>query len=97
MTACGVRPAAPFAPHYEPAALVGQIEGRTRLPKFYFEVGKDDYPRALEASETMRALLAGAGVAFEFAQHEGDHSWAYAADGMARLIAQFREGGRRHG
>ena len=58
---------------YEPATLIGQIEGRTRLPKFYFEVGKDDYPRGLEAGETMRALLAGAGVAFEFAQHEGDH------------------------
>ena len=45
----------------------------------------------------MRALLAGAGAAFEFAQQEGDHSWAYAAAGMARLIAQFREGGRLHG
>ena len=82
---------------YAPAALVGQIEGRKHLPRFYFEVGKDDYPRALEASETMRALLEGAGVAFQFAQHEGDHTWAYAAEGMGRLIAQFREGARRHG
>ena len=82
---------------YEPAALVGQVKGRTRLPKFYFEVGKDDYPRALEASERMRALLQEAGVAFEFALHEGDHAWPYAAEGMARLIAQFRAGARRHG
>jgi putative tributyrin esterase len=82
---------------YAPAALVGQIEGRKHLPRFYFEVGKDDYPRALEASETMRALLEGAGVAVQFAQHEGGHTWAYAAAGMGRLIAQFRVGARRHG
>ena len=92
MSGSGVRPAVEVRATYEPAALVGQVKGRTRPPKFYFEVGKDDYPRALEASETMRALLADAGVAFEFAQHEGDHSWAYAAEGMTRLIAQFREG-----
>jgi putative tributyrin esterase len=82
---------------YEPGALVRQAKGKTRLPKFYFEVGRNDYPRALEASETMRALLADAGGAFEFAQCEGDHSWAYAADGMTRLIAQFQKGQERHG
>ena len=68
MIACGVRPAVRSRANYEPATLIGQIEGRTRSPKFYFEVGRDDYPRALEAGETMRALLAGAGAAFEFAQ-----------------------------
>ena len=83
MTASGGPPGSQVRAAYEPAALVGQIKGRTRLPKFYFEVGKDDYPRALEASERMRALLQEAGVAFEFAQREGDHSWAYAAEGMS--------------
>ena len=82
---------------YEPAALVGQIKGRARLPRFYFEVGRGDYPRALEASETMRALLEEAGASFDLAQRDGDHSWAYAAEGMRRLIAQFREGARHHG
>lgn len=81
---------------YDPAALVGQLKGRTRLPRFYFEVGKDDYPRALEASETMCALLKEAGAEVQFARHEGDHSWPYAADGMARLIAQSKAA-TRHG
>ncbi len=81
---------------YDPKALIARIEGRARLPKFYFEVGRNDYPRALEASELMRALLAGAGAAFEFAQHEGDHSWRYAVEGMTRLAAQFRAGVRGH-
>lgn len=83
--------------NYEPATLVGQAKGRAPLPKFYFEVGSDDYPRALEASESMRALLADAGVEFEFAQHEGDHSWSYAVEGMTRLVAQFSAAAHRHG
>lgn len=82
---------------YQPAVLVEQAKGQARLPKFYFEVGRDDYPRALEASEVMRARLRYAGVAFEFAQHEGDHSWRYAVEGMTRLVAQFHAGARRHG
>jgi hypothetical protein len=39
----------------------------------------------------MRDLLRDAGASYEFAEHDGDHSWAYAAEGMARLIAQFRK------
>jgi hypothetical protein len=45
----------------------------------------------------MRALLVDAGAAFEFAQHEGDHSWRYAVEGMTRLVAQFRAEVRGHG
>jgi putative tributyrin esterase len=82
---------------YDPKTLVAQVEGRTRLPKLYFEVGRDDYPRALAASDLMRALLVDAGAAFEFAQHEGDHSWRYAVEGMTRLVAQFRAEVRGHG
>jgi putative tributyrin esterase len=82
---------------YDPTALIGQIKGRTKLPRFYFEVGDDDYPRALEASETMRTLLEEAGAEFRFARQSGDHGWAYAAEGMARLIARFREEARGHG
>jgi putative tributyrin esterase len=75
---------------YAPDALVSGITGAADPPKFYFEVGRSDYPRALEAAALMRDLLRDAGASYEFAEHEGDHSWTYAAAGMARLIAQFR-------
>jgi S-formylglutathione hydrolase len=77
---------------YAPEALLGGIAGGAKLPKFYFEVGRSDYPRALEASALMRDLLQQTGASYAFAEHEGDHSWSYAAAAMARLIAQFRKG-----
>jgi S-formylglutathione hydrolase len=76
---------------YAPDALVSGITGAADLPKFYFEVGRSDYPRALEAATLMRDLLRDGGASYEFAEQEGDHSWAYAAESMARLIAQFRK------
>ena len=42
---------------YAPAALVRGITGGARPPKFYFEVGRSDFPRVMEASAVMRDLL----------------------------------------
>ena len=82
---------------YDPAAMIGELKGHAPLPKFYFEVGRHDYPRALEASQKMSELLDAAGAEFEFACHEGGHDWDYAAAGMARLIEQSRDAAHRHG
>jgi putative tributyrin esterase len=76
---------------YAPAAMVGQIKRNSSRPKFYFEVGSDDFSRVVEASQRMRDLLADAGAAFEFTCESGDHSWSYAASGMARLIEKWKE------
>jgi S-formylglutathione hydrolase len=76
---------------YAPETLVRGIPGGARLPRFYFEVGRGDYPRAVEAGALMRDLLRQAGARYAFAEHEGDHSWSYASAAMARLVAQFRQ------
>jgi S-formylglutathione hydrolase FrmB len=75
---------------YEPLAAIQKLKRAIRLPEFHFEVGTSDYPRALEASALMQDLLQRAGARYTFAEQDGDHSWSYAAEGMARLIAQFR-------
>ena len=82
---------------YDPQDLVGRLKGRTQLPRFYFEVGRGDYPRALAASQRMSELLDAAGADFQFAYQDGAHNWDYAAAGMARLIAQSKERSGRHG
>lgn len=90
-------PDSPVRAKYDSAAMVGAIKGHARLPKFYFEVGKDDYPRALNASQRMSDLLDAARAEFKFQYQAGDHSWDYAAAGMARLIEQSMGASLRDG
>lgn len=75
---------------YAPSALVAALPKAGPRPRFLFEVGTGDFPRMIEASETMAALLEAAGVPFVFSRAPGDHSWAYGAVAMARLAAASR-------
>jgi putative tributyrin esterase len=77
---------------YDPAAMVEQLGRRAEAPRFYFEVGTDDFPRVVQASEQMRDLFDNAGIAYDFCRHGGDHSWDYAAKAMARLVDRSRRG-----
>jgi S-formylglutathione hydrolase FrmB len=77
---------------YDPATMVPALARGPGRPAFFFEVGRDDFPRMIDASLRMRELLAAAGVPFVFSQHAGDHGWDYAATGMARLVAEWRAG-----
>jgi putative tributyrin esterase len=76
---------------YDPAALVAAMAERPERPVFVLEVGTEDFPRMIEASQRMKALLDAAGLAARYWQAPGAHSWTYAAAGMARLLAQWRE------
>lgn len=73
---------------YDPMALTAAIAGP--WPRFHFEVGTEDFPRMIEASATMAALFGDHGIPFSFGRAPGDHSWAYAAPAMARLVGQWR-------
>ncbi len=77
---------------YDPAALAPALAGGGGLPTFFFEVGRGDFPRMIEASLRMRDLLSAAAVRFAFAEHAGDHRWDYAAAAMARLLEEWRRG-----
>ena len=50
----------------------------------------EDFPRMIEASAGMAALFEAAGIPFTFSRARGDHTWAYAAPAMARLVGQWR-------
>lgn len=75
---------------YDPAALVAALAPEGPRPRFHLEVGTEDFPRMIAASETMAGLLESAGVPFTLAGASGDHTWAYAAPAMARLVAAWR-------
>lgn len=75
---------------YDPAALVTALSPDGPRPRFHLEVGAQDFPRMIAASETLAALLAEVGVSFTFARADGDHTWTYAAPAMARLVGHCR-------
>jgi S-formylglutathione hydrolase len=75
---------------YEPASLVAGIAPGGPRPRFHIEVGTEDFPRMIEASTTMAALFGTHAIPFRFARAPGDHSWAYAAPAMARLVEAWR-------
>ena len=75
---------------YAPAALVAALPPAGPRPRFHFEVGTEDYPRMIEASTTVADLFDAAGISHGFERAPGDHSWAYAAPAMARLVAKWR-------
>ena len=75
---------------YDPAALVAALPKGGPRPRFHLEVGTEDFPRMIAASETVAALFETAGIPFAFSRRSGDHTWAYAAPAMARLVAEWR-------
>jgi pimeloyl-ACP methyl ester carboxylesterase len=75
---------------YQPAALVVALPKAGLRPRVLIEVGTEDFPRMIEASETMAEALDTAGVPFAFSRAPGEHTWAYAARAMGRLVAQWR-------
>lgn len=75
---------------YAPAALVSALPDHGPRPGFYLEVGTEDFPRMIEASETLAGLLEAAGLPFSFDRAHGDHSWTYAVPAMARLVRRWR-------
>jgi len=75
---------------YAPSLLVSALPRSGPRPRFHFEVGAEDFPRMIEASAEMAALFESAGIPFTFSRAGGDHTWAYAAQAMARLVAQWR-------
>ena len=75
---------------YDPAALVKALAPDGPRPRFHLEVGTEDFPRMIAASETMAALFDAAGVTFTLSRASGDHTWDYAAPAMARLVAAWR-------
>lgn len=75
---------------YDPAALVAALPAGGPRPRFHLEVGTEDFPRMIAASETMAGLCEAAGIPFALARASGDHTWAYAAPAMARLVAAWR-------
>jgi pimeloyl-ACP methyl ester carboxylesterase len=76
---------------YDPAALVATLPTAGPRPRFHFEVGTEDFPRMIAASTGVAVLFESAGIPFTFARAGGDHTWAYAAPAMARLVARWRE------
>jgi len=74
---------------YDPERLVGSGDGHPR-PRFVFDVGNDDFPRMIAASEGMADLLKAAALPFAYSRSAGDHTWNYAASAMARLVAEWR-------
>lgn len=75
---------------YRPSALVAALPGVGPRPRFHLEVGTGDFPRMIDASETLAGLLEAAGLPFSFDRAHGDHSWTYAAQAMARLVRRWR-------
>lgn len=83
-------PGSPARATYDPAALVAALPPGGPRPRFHLEVGTEDFPRMIAASETVAAQFAAAGIPFTFARASGDHTWTYAAPAMARLVAAWR-------
>jgi putative tributyrin esterase len=75
---------------YDPAALVAALPSGGPRPRFHLEVGTEDFPRMIAASERMATLFERAGIPCTLDRARGDHSWAYAAPAMARLVAAWR-------
>ena len=83
-------PGSPVRDLYNPSSLIEGLRQSRERPKFYFEVGRHDFPRVRAASEQMRELLETAGIDHAFSVHAGAHDWDYAAQAMNRLIGQYR-------
>lgn len=79
---------------YDPAALVAALPLGLPRPRFHLEVGTEDFPRMIAASETVAALFEATGIPFTFDRKGGDHTWSYAAPAMARLVARWRADAR---
>ncbi|MCB1499378.1 MAG: prolyl oligopeptidase family serine peptidase [Bauldia sp.] len=76
---------------YDPGTLVAaRLQGSQ--PRFLFDVGEDDFPRMIAASERMAGLLKDAGLPFAYSRSPGDHTWGYAVRAMARLVTSWRNG-----
>lgn len=73
-------------------ALVAAMSRGAPVPRFHFDVGTEDFPRMLAASETLAALLTGAGIPHTFTRSRGDHTWSYAARAMPAVVARWRGG-----
>jgi putative tributyrin esterase len=74
---------------YDAARLVGGGDQRPR-PRFVFDVGNDDFPRMIAASERMADLLTAGDLPFTYSRSRGDHTWGYAAGAMTRLVSEWR-------
>ena len=75
---------------YDPAPLVAAWRGDGIPPRFFLDVGSEDFPRVIAASDTMAGLLEEAGLPVSCTRSSGDHTWSYAAGAMARLVAAWR-------
>ena len=86
-------PGSPTRATHDPAALVAALLRDEPRPRFHFDVGTEDFPRMIEASETMASILGASGVPFTFTRSPGDHAWDYAARAMPGVVARWRDEG----
>lgn len=85
-------PGSPTRATHDLGRLVAALPRSASAPYFHFDVGTEDFPRMLAASETLATLLARAGIPHTFTRSPGDHTWAYAARAMPAVVARWRDG-----
>jgi S-formylglutathione hydrolase FrmB len=74
---------------YDPDRLIADAVRRGATPEIIIEVGIGDHPRVVEQNRRMHAALAAAGIAHEYLELPGDHSWASAAASARRCLRKL--------
>jgi putative tributyrin esterase len=61
--------------------------GKAPLPALHFDCGRDDL--LIDANRRLHAELQAAGIAHEYAEHDGGHDWAYWAQHLEDTLRFF--------
>lgn len=75
---------------YDPYRLLADREPEAQ-PRFYLDVGEDDYERMIAMNRNMRDALTVHGVFHEYHERPGGHDWAFVEAGLPRLFGFVRE------